>query len=92
MTFYIGRYGKLGFDSPPTTMQLSRILKPIKTMEEQKTIEMLREIVEQQNKALVSVRVYIEDMHELQKLQKEYSEVLEEQVKYYQLLKLSLWN
>jgi hypothetical protein len=61
-------------------------------MEEQKTIEMLREIVEQQNKALVSVRVYIEDMHELQKLQKEYSEVLEEQVKYYQLLKLSLWN
>jgi hypothetical protein len=36
--------------------------------------------------------VYIEDMHELQKLQKEYSEVLEEQVKYYQLLKLSLWN
>jgi hypothetical protein len=73
-------------------MQLSRILKPIKTMEEQKTIEMLREIVEQQNKALVSVRVYIEDMHELQKLQKEYSEVLEEQVKYYQLLKLSLWN
>jgi hypothetical protein len=73
-------------------MQRSRILKPIKTMEEQKTIEMLREIVEQQNKALVSVRVYIEDMHELQKLQKEYSEVLEEQVKYYQLLKLSLWN
>jgi hypothetical protein len=61
-------------------------------MEEQKTIEQLKEIVAQQNKVIALANGYIEDQNTLLKLQKEYTDVLEEQVKYYQLLKQSLWN
>lgn len=61
-------------------------------MEEQKTIEQLKEIIAQQNKVIVSSNVYIGDMNILCNLQRDYLEVLEEQVKYYQLLKSSLWN
>lgn len=61
-------------------------------MEEQTTIEQLMELVAQQNKVIVSANVYIGDQNQLLKLQSEYIETLEEQVKYYQLLKQSLWN
>lgn len=61
-------------------------------MEEQKTIEQLMELVAQQNRVIVSANVYIGDQNQLLKLQSQYIETLEEQVKYYQLLKQSLWN
>lgn len=61
-------------------------------MEEQTTIEQLMELVAQQNRVIVSANVYIGDQNQLLKLQSEYIETLEEQVKYYQLLKQSLWN
>lgn len=61
-------------------------------MDEQKTIEQLIELVAQQNKVIVSANIYIDDQNTLLKLQREYIESLEEQVKYYQLLKQSLWN
>jgi hypothetical protein len=61
-------------------------------MDEQKTIEQLIELVAQQNKVIVSANIYIGDQNTLLKLQSEYIESLEEQVKYYQLLKQSLWN
>ena len=61
-------------------------------MEEQTTIEQLMELVAQQNRVIVSANVYIGDQNELLRLQSQYIETLEEQVKYYQLLKQSLWN
>lgn len=61
-------------------------------MEEQTTIEQLIELVAQQNRVIVSANMYIVDQNQLLKLQSEYIETLEEQVKYYQLLKQSLWN
>lgn len=61
-------------------------------MEEQKTIEQLTELVAQQNRVIVSANVYIGDQNQLLRLQSQYIETLEEQVKYYQLLKQSLWN
>lgn len=61
-------------------------------MDEQKTIEQLKEIVAQQNKVIALANGYIEDQNTLLKLQREYTDALEEQVKYYQLLKQSLWN
>lgn len=61
-------------------------------MEEQTTIEQLMELVAQQNRVIVSANVYIGDQNQLLKLQSQYIETLEEQVKYYQLLKQSLWN
>lgn len=61
-------------------------------MEEQTTIEQLIELVAQQNRVIVSANVYIGDQNQLLKLQSQYIETLEEQVKYYQLLKQSLWN
>jgi hypothetical protein len=61
-------------------------------MEEQKTIEQLMELVAQQNRVIVSANVYIGDQNQLLRLQSQYIETLEEQVKYYQLLKQSLWN
>ena len=66
--------------------------KTSKKMEEQKAIEQLMQIVAQQNKVIVSANIYIGDQNTLLTLQKEYIESLEEQVKYYQLLKQSLWN
>ena len=61
-------------------------------MDEQKTIEQLIELVAQQQKVITSTQNYLEDVHTLTKLQREYIDTLEEQVKYYQLLKQSLWN
>lgn len=61
-------------------------------MEEQKTIEQLKDIIAQQNKVIASCNIYIGDVNVLCNLQKDYIEILEEQVKYYQLLKQSLWN
>lgn len=61
-------------------------------MEEQKTIQQLMELVAQQNRVIVSANVYIGDQNQLLRLQSQYIETLEEQVKYYQLLKQSLWN
>lgn len=61
-------------------------------MEEQKTIEQLMELVAKQNRVIVSANVYIGDQNQLLRLQSQYIETLEEQVKYYQLLKQSLWN
>lgn len=61
-------------------------------MEEQKTIEQLMELVAQQNKVIVSANVYIGDINVYVSMQKDYIDALEEQVKYYQLLKQSLWN
>ncbi len=61
-------------------------------MDEQKTIEQLIELVAQQQKVITSTQTYLEDVHTLTKLQREYIDTLEEQVKYYQLLKQSLWN
>lgn len=61
-------------------------------MEEQTTIKQLMELVAQQNRVIVSANVYIGDQNQLLKLQSQYIETLEEQVKYYQLLKQSLWN
>jgi hypothetical protein len=61
-------------------------------MEEQNQIEKLQQIILQQQKVIVSANIYISDQNTLLTLQKEYIETLEEQVKYYQLLKSSLWN
>jgi hypothetical protein len=61
-------------------------------MEEQSQIEKLQQIILQQQKVIVSANIYIGDQNTLLTLQKEYIETLEEQVKYYQLLKSSLWN
>ena len=62
-------------------------------MEEQaKTIEQLKKIVAQQNKVIVSQNLYLGDMNELLTLQRQYIDVLEEQINYYQLLKSTLWN
>jgi len=61
-------------------------------MEEQTTIEQLMELVAQQNRVIVSANMYIGDQNQLLRLQSQYIETLEEQVKYYQLLKQSLWN
>jgi hypothetical protein len=61
-------------------------------MEEQKTIEQLIEIVAQQNKVIESSNKYIGDVNVYVSMQKEYIDALEAQVKYYKLLKLSLWN
>ena len=62
-------------------------------MEEQaKAIEQLKEIVAQQNKVIVSQNLYLGDMNELLTLQRQYIDVLEEQINYYQLLKSTLWN
>jgi uncharacterized protein with PIN domain len=61
-------------------------------MDEQKTIEQLIELVAQQQKVITSTQTYLEDVHTLTKLQREYIDTLEEQIKYYQLLKQSLWN
>ena len=61
-------------------------------MEEQKTIEQLMELVAQQNRVIVSANVYIGDVNVYVSMQKDYIDALEEQVKYYQLLKQSLWN
>lgn len=62
-------------------------------MEEQaKTIEQLKEIVAQQNKVIVSQNFYLGDMNELLTLQRQYIDVLEKQINYYQLLKSTLWN
>jgi hypothetical protein len=61
-------------------------------MEEQNQIEKLQQIILQQQKVIVSANIYIGDQNTLLTLQKEYIETLEEQVKYYQLLKSSLWN
>lgn len=61
-------------------------------MEEQKTIEQLMELVAQQNRVIVSANVYIGDVNVYVSIQKDYIDALEEQVKYYQLLKQSLWN
>ena len=61
-------------------------------MEEQKTIQQLIELVAQQNKVIESANVYIGDVNVYVSMQKDYIYALEEQVKYYQLLKQSLWN
>jgi hypothetical protein len=61
-------------------------------MEEQNQIEKLQQIILQQQKVIVSANIYIGDANVLMSLQKDYIEILEEQVKYYQLLKSSLWN
>ena len=61
-------------------------------MEEQNQIEKLQQIIFQQQKVIVSANMYIGDANVLMSLQKDYIEILEEQVKYYQLLKSSLWN
>lgn len=61
-------------------------------MEEQKTIQQLMELVAQQNRVIVSANVYIGDVNVYVSMQKDYIDALEEQVKYYQLLKQSLWN
>jgi hypothetical protein len=61
-------------------------------MEEQNQIEKLQQIIFQQQKVIVSANIYIGDANVLMSLQKDYIEILEEQVKYYQLLKSSLWN
>lgn len=61
-------------------------------MEEHENVAKLQKIVMQQNKVIAMANLYIGDMHELLQLQKDYTEVLEEQVSYYQLLKQTLWN
>jgi hypothetical protein len=61
-------------------------------MEEEKIIEQLKNVIAQQNKVIASCNIYIGDVNVLCSLQKDYIETLEEQVKYYQLLKSSLWN
>jgi hypothetical protein len=61
-------------------------------MEEQNQIEKLQQIILQQQKVILSANMYIGDANVLMSLQKDYIEILEEQVKYYQLLKSSLWN
>jgi uncharacterized coiled-coil protein SlyX len=61
-------------------------------MEEQKTIEQLIELVAQQQKVIESSNKYIGDVNVYVSMQKEYIDALEAQVKYYKLLKLSLWN
>jgi uncharacterized protein with PIN domain len=71
---------------------LKQDFKTNKKMEEQKTIEQLIELVAQQQKVIMSTQTYLEDVHTLTKLQREYIDTLEKQVKYYQLLKQSLWN
>ena len=61
-------------------------------MEEKKTIEQLIELVAQQQRVISSANKYIADVNEVVLLQQEYIDAIEEQVKYYQSLKLSLWN
>jgi hypothetical protein len=61
-------------------------------MEEKNQIEKLQQIILQQQKVIVSANIFIGDANVLMSLQKDYIEILEEQVKYYQLLKSSLWN
>ena len=61
-------------------------------MDDEKTIEQLIELVAQQQRVISSANKYIADVNEVVLLQKEYIDAIEEQVKYYQSLKLSLWN
>jgi uncharacterized coiled-coil protein SlyX len=61
-------------------------------MDDEKTIEQLIELVAQQQRVISSANKYIADVNEVVLLQQEYIDAIEEQVKYYQSLKLSLWN
>lgn len=61
-------------------------------MDDEKTIEQLIELVAQQQRVISSANKYIADVNEVLLLQQEYIDAIEEQVKYYQSLKLSLWN
>ncbi len=61
-------------------------------MDDEKTIEQLIELVAEQQRVISSANKYIADVNEVVLLQQEYIDAIEEQVKYYQSLKLSLWN